>query len=44
MKDVLESILYIDPQAQVPAGYCADCGGALYSPSLVCLRCGRERP
>ena len=37
-----ESNLYIDPQAQVPAGYCERCGGELYAPSLVCSRCQKR--
>jgi hypothetical protein len=38
----IEPVLYIDPQAAAPAGYCPVCGGALYSPSLTCLRCARN--
>ena len=40
----IEQILYTDPQAQVPAGECAICGGALYRPGLYCTRCGGEQP
>ena len=39
----IEKTLYIDPQAARPAAYCDDCGGALYLPSLMCLRCERRR-
>ena len=40
----IEKILYIDRQAEVPAGYCPHCKGALYAPSLICLRCRRDVP
>ena len=39
----IQGNLYIDPQDQVPAGYCPHCGGALYAPSLICIRCERGR-
>lgn len=42
MPEKLESVLFTDPQAQIPAGYCPLCGGALYAPGLYCIRCGRE--
>lgn len=42
MKITIEPTLYLDPQAVKPAGYCPVCGGALYNPSLVCLRCERR--
>ncbi len=38
----LEPTLFFDPQAAIPAGYCPRCGGCLYRPSLVCLRCEQE--
>ena len=44
MHPVIEQVLYIDPQAVIPAGYCPNCGGALYMPSMRCLRCGRDEP
>lgn len=44
MDPMVEQQLYIDIQAAVPAGYCQLCGGALYAPSLYCLRCGRDEP
>ena len=40
----IEPTLYIDLQAQIPAGYCPVCGGALFRPSLECLRCRRDMP
>lgn len=44
MRQIIESNLYTDPQAVRPAAYCPRCGGALYPPSLECIRCGRENP
>ncbi len=44
MKIVLDPILYIDDQTQPPAAFCPQCLGALYGPSLVCLRCRRDTP
>ncbi len=35
----IESVLYTDPQDAVPGGFCEKCGGALYLPSLECIRC-----
>ena len=31
--------LYIDPQDQIPAGFCPRCGCELYLPGLHCIRC-----
>lgn len=42
MKITIEPMLYLDPQAEKEAGYCEICGGALYRPSLICLRCERR--
>lgn len=42
MSTEIQSNLYIDPQAQAPAGYCERCGGELYAPSLICSRCQRR--
>ena len=42
MHKKIEGVLYIDPQQQIPADYCPICKGALYLPSLRCLRCGEE--
>lgn len=42
MTITIEQALYIDPQAEVPAGCCQQCGGELYAPSLVCSRCERR--
>ena len=39
MRYEIESNLYTDPQAQVPAAFCPVCGGELYLPGLHCLRC-----
>ena len=40
----IEPILYTDPQAIPPKEFCPLCGGALYAPSLTCIRCGRDMP
>ena len=42
MIEEIQGTLYTDLQAQVPAGYCPRCGGAVYRPSLACLRCERR--
>ena len=42
MSQTIEQTLYIDPQAQTPAGYCEGCGGELYLPTMVCERCKRR--
>lgn len=39
MKVTIESTYYKDPQDQIPAGYCAECGAELYAPSCQCQRC-----
>lgn len=39
----VESILYIDIQKQKPAGSCPECGGEVYAPSMICLRCERRK-
>ncbi len=43
MAQTIEPVLYIDPQAQRPAGFCGVCGGELYSPGLICIRCQRDK-
>ena len=40
MKLEIESNLYTDPQAQIPADFCPICGGERYWPGLRCARCG----
>lgn len=42
MQNGVEGMLYIDPQARKPIGFCKKCGGALYAPSRICLRCRRD--
>ena len=42
MSTKIESVLYIDDQREPPADYCPECGGELYAPSLICLRCERR--
>ncbi len=39
MQIQIEPILYIDPQDTPPADFCQKCGGALYFPSMECIRC-----
>ena len=41
---MIEQMLYIDPQMQIPACFCHRCGGERYAPSLVCIRCERDKP
>ncbi len=38
----MESILFFDPQAVIPACFCPECGGECYAPSCFCLRCERS--
>ena len=40
----IEPVLYIDEQAAVPAGCCLRCGGAVYFPDKVCIRCEADDP
>ena len=40
---VIQPVLYIDVQGEIPAAYCEECGGALYRPGLVCIRCQRDQ-
>ena len=40
MKEI-EAVLYVDPQAEKPAGFCPVCARELYLPGLTCLRCER---
>lgn len=44
MSITIEPALFTDPGAQIPAAYCPECGGELYAPSLICLRCERDKP
>ena len=44
MTEEIQGSLFTDPQAEIPAGYCPVCGGALYRPGLYCLRCERRGP
>ncbi len=38
----IQGVLYVDPQAARPAGFCEICGGEVYWPRLWCCRCGRR--
>ncbi len=40
---LIEPVLYLDAQAQIPGNLCEVCGGECYLPSLLCLRCERRR-
>ena len=40
----IKSSLFTDPQEEHPAAFCEICGGALYLPSLTCIRCERRQP
>ena len=42
MAITIEKTLFIDPQAQIPADFCPDCGAERYAPSLRCSRCERR--
>lgn len=44
MSTKIESVLYIDPQSERHAAFCPECGGEVYAPSLICLRCERRKP
>ena len=38
----MEEILFLDPQAAIPACFCPQCGGECYAPTLACNRCERR--
>ena len=40
----MEAVLYTDPQTQPPQGFCPVCGGEIYAPQGICLRCERQWP
>ena len=35
----IEPVLYIDPQAAKPSGFCRRCGGEIYRPGELCPDC-----
>ena len=43
MKEI-EAVLYMDPQAVKPVGFCPVCARELYPPTLTCLHCERSTP
>ena len=43
MIPLIEPVLYLDPQNQIPVCFCPVCGGERYAPSLICLRCERRQ-
>ena len=38
----MESVLFYDPQAEVPGCFCPVCGSECYRPGLNCIRCERR--
>lgn len=44
MENLVEGMLYVDPQAARTVGFCEICGGALYGQALGCTRCERRKP
>ena len=42
--DKIKGTLFTDPQEEPIAAFCEVCGGALYLPSLTCIRCERRAP
>ena len=36
---MIEPVLYTDPQAAKPLGFCRCCGGELYCPGECCREC-----
>lgn len=43
MIPLIEPVLYLDPQNQIPACFCEACGGERYAPTFTCLRCERRK-
>jgi len=39
MKISIKDNRFQDPQDQIPAGYCQQCGGEVYAPGCRCRRC-----
>lgn len=44
MSTKMQQILYIDPQEAKPVAFCPTCGGEIYAPGGICLRCERSLP
>ena len=42
MTQGIDGMLFLDEQSAVPACYCKRCGGAVYAPSLRCIRCEED--
>ena len=40
--NIIEPVLYLDPQAASLGCRCRRCGGECYTPSFRCLRCERR--
>ena len=41
---MMESVLFLDTQAERPGCFCCRCGSECYSPTFACLRCERRCP
>jgi hypothetical protein len=41
MNQTIDPVLFTDPQAAVPLGFCGRCGGEIYSPGPDC-GCGTQ--
>ena len=41
--NTIASNLFQDPQQQRPKR-CPECGGCVYGPAYICIRCRREKP
>lgn len=44
VNEMVQGMLYTDPQAAPITGFCEVCGGALYGAGTFCIRCERRRP
>lgn len=42
MSELVEQVLYIDPQQERLFDFCPVCGGERYAPGFHCLRCERD--
>ena len=39
MIPMIQQVLYTDPQAAIPTGFCEKCGGECYHASRLCTDC-----
>ena len=42
MTEGIEGMLFLDEQQALPVCWCSRCGGAVFAPSLRCIRCEEE--